>query len=237
MSTPNFGQDCGYKKYNNHITRNQLLSLCDKLKLSESSNNQIINTRYIDIDTCLSDNLTGCLVVRIRHRPKKEGIKDTILNYLFVKNKVTSKKNKWKKWFVFLRSWSFVFSRKWVKKSKMGKKKTFFHAFLLFFTHFTFFHAFLKNKTTCCPHFWSSRVSNDPNPSKKQPKYFRFTLPWTNTAYITQGLTKLFSSNYQNQNKYKNSLNYKIINWVMKFLFLIRFLASLATIKTYFLYT
>jgi hypothetical protein len=33
-----------------------------------------------------------------------------------------------------------------VKKSKMGEKNTFLHAFLLFFTHFTFFTHFRKTK-------------------------------------------------------------------------------------------
>jgi hypothetical protein len=130
----------------------------------------------------------------------------------------------------------FFHENEW-KKVKWVKKR-------LFFTHFYFFSLILLFFT----HFWKTKLlavhisglaesQMTRIRAKNNPKYFRFTLPWTNTAYITQGLTKLFSSNYQNQNKYKNSLNYKIINWVMKFLFLIRFLASLATIKTYFLYT
>jgi hypothetical protein len=44
--------------------RQRIISLCDILKMSISSNNGLLNYRYRDIDICLTDSSIFCPFVR-----------------------------------------------------------------------------------------------------------------------------------------------------------------------------
>jgi hypothetical protein len=54
--------------------RGERVSLCDILKLSKSSNNEILNYRYQNFDSCLTDSSIFRLSVRLRRKPKKNEI-------------------------------------------------------------------------------------------------------------------------------------------------------------------